>query len=238
MRGALGLSQDEYKTTNSISLSSHVAIWCSPMRRTCETALPLAESIGVSPILDEEIFEMHGPFLSIGGLNVPQTGTRPDAIKENFPVMDVSRIHPNGWYHGKSFETHEDCQQRAHGLLGRLRGEAKRLSVLDSEASSKGLAFPQHSIVVVSHGNFLAEVMKQLFRIESDQCVGFSLGNASISKVLFWSDTGSDDNTGAFAVDYLFDTSHLSAIEDSFVTGTSMKGMYVASPNDAELGLL
>lgn len=205
------------KLSREISPGSKVSVWTSPLTRTLLTIEPTARAFGLNPIVDVELFETYGSFEEVDGVNVVKPGKTRDAIAAEFPGYDVSRVNQDGWYAGHDFETLEECESRAARLIVRLRNEALRLQDAPSDECN------QHAVVIVSHGNFLSEVMKGLLHSPDD--VGYSCGNASVSKVTVMTKEGDDDGVSTvISVEYLFSVDHLEA--QGIVTGTGTKGVY------------
>ena len=94
---------------------------------------------------------------------------------------------------GQRWSDSEECVFRASRLVRRLRNEVKRLQ---SEENND-----EHNIIIVSHGNFLSEVLKSILGTSND--VGYSCGNASVTKLtLMCSESSLDDI--ALSIEYIF----------------------------------
>ena len=138
-----------------------------------------------------------------------------EEISSEFPDYDTRAVRADGWYATKDFESHEECVFRASRLVRRLRNEVKRLQ---SEENND-----EHNIIIVSHGNFLSEVLKSILGTSND--VGYSCGNASVTKLTLMCSESSPDDT-ALSVEYIFAVDHLES--ESLITGMSVKGLYDA----------
>ena len=202
----------KFKIAKELPTGSKESLWVSPLHRTLLTAQPTARALNITPIVDSELFELYGCFQQVDGTQVPFPGKTREEIQAEFPEYDASAVCIDGWYAGKGFESHEECVLRASRLIGRLQNELKRLQNSNDE---------EHNIIIVSHGNFLSEVLRSI--LGTSKNVGYSCGNASVTKLTLMSCMDSPDET-ALSVEYIFAVDHLES--DSLITGTNVKGLY------------
>lgn len=208
----------KFKMIRELPSGSQVSLWVSPLHRTLLTAQPTAKALNVSPVVDTELFELYGCFEEIDGKNTPVSGKTRSEIESEFPEYDASNVHPSGWYFNKDFETHQDCVSRASHLITRLQNEALRLQNDDVDDAD------EHNIIIVSHGNFLSEVLKSFLGTKDN--VGYSCGNASVTKLTLMC-TADDAKLTAVSVGYIFAVDHLEGKSKDLVSGTNTKGLYV-----------
>ena len=203
----------KFKMAREVQNGSKVSMWVSPLHRTLLTAQPTAKALNIKPIVDTELFELYGCFQQVNGLQVPFPGKTREEISIEFPYYDTRSVRADGWYATKDFETHEECVVRASRLVRRLRKEVRRLQTTEDDTHD------EHNIIIVSHGNFLSEVLKSILGTSND--VGYSCGNASVTKLTLMCDEFGDT---ALSVGYIFAVDHLES--DSLITGTNLKGLY------------
>ena len=109
--------------------AQHLAPWfatleldrffCSPFRRTLQSALPLAEQSGLDVEVKVELHEVGGCVAGPGGGElVGRPGISGDQLRADFPgyrVPDV--IDENGWWKSQPNETAEQIHERVENLL-------------------------------------------------------------------------------------------------------------------------
>lgn len=136
---------------------SHVYV--SPMRRTLQTAQPIAQTLGMRPEVWVEIHEHGGIFLERAGVVTGYGGMTRAEIEAEFPGYVVPEtVTDQGWW--KPEDGLEDislCQARAVRVAKSLRTRAAN--------AQNG----EDRIAIVTHGTFMDCLMKALIgRIPSE----------------------------------------------------------------------
>lgn len=167
-------------------------VYCSPMYRTLQTAQPIARAFGLQPEVWIDIHEQGGIFLEENGSVKAYGGkTRSEILAEfaNYALPDA--ITEAGWWvsqNGK--ESVELCHARAMRVARRLK---ERAAQPDSQ---------DHHIALVSHGAFIASLLKALLNLLPGDHFDFYHYNTAITRVVILA-------TGEVAIRCLNRTVHL-----------------------------
>ena len=125
-------------------------VYCSPMTRAMQTALPIGRGLGLSPIVWIDIHEHGGIFQGNprNGSRRGAPGITRAAARQRFPDYTLpDEMTEDGWYFG-DYEEMDACDVRARRVATRLRDRADEDTVL----------------TLVSHGTFIDRLIKALFQ--------------------------------------------------------------------------
>lgn len=172
-------------------------LYVSPMRRTLQTAAPLAAALELSPTLWVDIHEhggmFHGNPRNGDGLVIHPGLTR-QAIRAEFPGFVLpDAVTDAGWWSG-GYEDMAGCYGRAIRVARDLRHRAEREA---EEHITSCLA-------LVSHGTFIDSLIKALVHQIPDRGVYYFHNNTAITCVDF-------GHNGTVFLRYLNRTAHLPA---------------------------
>ncbi len=170
-------------------------LYCSPMLRTMQTILPLAESLGREPAVWVDLHEHGGIFLRSGPNEeaVGHPGLNRAEMKEMFPGYRLDGISDSGWWHGDE-EDLASCHARAVRVaeeLHRMAGESEE----------------NESIAAVSHGTFMDSLLKALLGRLPGHDLYFNHHNTGVTRVDFSS--SSPDGRAVVTVRYTNRAEHL-----------------------------
>lgn len=168
-------------------------IFCSPMLRTLQTALPISRATGVKPQVWLDIHEQGGIFHghpSNPDSIVSAPGVTRHQLAERFPgFVPADRMSDEGWWFG-GYETMDGCTARA----------AKVAAILRQWAPDR----QDERIALVSHGTFVEALIRALLEMTPAQRTYYNHYNTAISRLDFLPD-------GYLAVRYLNRIQHLTA---------------------------
>jgi 2,3-bisphosphoglycerate-dependent phosphoglycerate mutase len=151
-------------------------IYCSPMWRTLQTALPVSQATGIKPKVWVDIHEQGGIFQGN-----PRNGeirsfpglTRAEILSQ-FPGYEVpDTITDTGWWTA-GHEEMSGCQTRAQQVAETLRSWAPDM--------------PDERIALISHGTFAETLIRALLGLPADHRAYFSHYNTAITRIDFLSD--------------------------------------------------
>lgn len=117
--------QQSQATAKWLSSLGVTHIYCSPFLRSLETARPIAESIGLWPMVRPDLFEQGGCYSGHElGKKRGEPGMSRAELEERYPnwFIDIS-IHEQGWWFGRQFETDEEVGSRADRVVEWLRSD-------------------------------------------------------------------------------------------------------------------
>ena len=142
-------------------------LYASPMARAVQTAAPLADALDLPLALNQDLFEVGGPYdlLDGSGDQVAHPGSGSSAI-----AALSDRVHlpdwltEEGWWRGEVEREREVYVARADRLIGALRDTHD----------------PDDAVGLVSHGWFGNVLLGRLLGIESMNGA-FELANTSVS---------------------------------------------------------
>lgn len=147
-------------------------LYVSPMYRTLQTALPIAQASGIAPIIRYDIYEHGGMYLEKDGVVTPFPGKTRKQVLREFPRFVLSDQHADyGWYDvrvGK--ESYETCCARAIKLAVDLR---ERAVMNDREAR----------VGIVTHGTFMDLTIKALLGMLPTRFAYFQHYNTAITRI-------------------------------------------------------
>jgi probable phosphoglycerate mutase len=132
------------------------AIYVSTLRRTHETAAPLAELTGVVPIVDADLREVH--------VGEWEAGLFRQRVRERDPLA-LEMFQRERWDAIPGAETNESLAERVRGALDRI-----------------ALAHPGARVVVVAHAGVIGTALSIAAKASPFAFVGAE--NASISELL------------------------------------------------------
>lgn len=152
-------------------------LFCSPMLRTLQTALPVSQATGLKPQVWVAIHEQGGIFRGNprnGGEVVGFPGLTRREIAKQFPGYVLPReMRDEGWW----FDGYEDaagCQRRAVQVAETLHEWAPKM--------------PDERIGLVSHGTFAENLVRALLGLPPDHPAYFSHYNTAITRIDFLPD--------------------------------------------------
>lgn len=148
-------------------------LYCSPMRRTLQTARPIAEATGLQPKLWVALHEHGGIYLEHdderGTVGYP--GMNRDQIAAEFPNYELTDdITEHGWWTGAN-EHISEAAARAIKVARQLR-----------QLAEEG---PNEKIAVVSHGTFISLIVKALANQLLSDDLWFLSYNTGITRLDF-----------------------------------------------------
>jgi broad specificity phosphatase PhoE len=166
--------------------------YASPMLRTLQTALPLAQALSLQPEVWPAIHEHGGTFRGdphAGEVSDLHGLTRAEMAAQ-FPGYHLPEaVGEAGWWRG-GYETIEECDVRATAVAAHLRAMA-------------ALA-PEATVLLVTHGTFLDRFFKALLGLGPSAQIVFNHLNTAVSRVDFLEE-------GWVALRYLNRVEHLPA---------------------------
>jgi probable phosphoglycerate mutase len=136
------------------------AIYVTSLRRTHETAAPLAAALGIEPVVEADLREVH--------LGDWEGGEFRRRVVAGDPVFDRVRADER-WDHIPGAEPLEDLDRRVAAAIGRIVA-----------------AHPNGRVVVVSHGGVIGHLLHQATGARRFAFSGAA--NASISEVVYLGD--------------------------------------------------
>ncbi|NDJ87497.1 MAG: histidine phosphatase family protein [Chloroflexi bacterium] len=150
-------------------------LYCSPMWRALQTALPISLALRLTPEVWDDIHEHGGIFLEHDGQLVGYPGKTRAEILATFPdyILPTS-ITERGWWN-RDYETFEATHIRGAIVADRLRQMAR-----DDTSDAQVIA-------LVSHQYFLWTVLKALFRWQ-DESIKINHYNSGFSRLDFTAD--------------------------------------------------
>jgi len=151
----LGLRQAE-SVAAALAQEPIEAIYTSPLTRAMQTATPLARALGVTPIADPRLMEIHvGMFQDL--LHTE--------IAERYPEETAMWRGSDPDYRIPGGESRRDLMTRGRAAFDAI------------------VAGGQKTVAVISHGGLLAAIFKSILDVPADRNP-FSLYNTSISQVV------------------------------------------------------
>jgi broad specificity phosphatase PhoE len=146
----------------------------SPMRRALQTTLPLSQELGIAAEVSLAIFENGGVYLEDDdGVTRTFPGLTRQELSAEFPTYKLPPgLTDSGWHLNSAPEDFTACQARAIRLATEL----------------KAVRFSAQRIAVVSHGTFLAQVIKAFLNLLPGDDLRFTLYNTSVTRFDFLPD--------------------------------------------------
>lgn len=146
-------------------------LYTSLMVRSVNTALCIAEVLGLPPMVWEDLHETGGIFQEDEtGERIGLPGKERAWFATHHPTLVLpDALNEQGWWH-RPYESIEQHPVRARRFLHDL---------LDRHGGTN------HRVAVVSHGNFYRYFLAALLRMPDVQSYYFALNNAAISRVDF-----------------------------------------------------
>jgi 2,3-bisphosphoglycerate-dependent phosphoglycerate mutase len=146
-------------------------LYCSPMRRTLQTALPVSQALGLKPEIWIEIHEYGGIWLDhgdAGGVRGYPGMTRGE-IKSQFPSYTIpDGVTERGWWQGAQEEP-EPFLARAAWVVDTLHSWAER----------------NERVAIITHGAFIDGLLNMLLKVTRVQPVYYHHDNTGISLIDF-----------------------------------------------------
>jgi 2,3-bisphosphoglycerate-dependent phosphoglycerate mutase len=184
-------------------------LYASPMARAVQTAAPLADALDLPLALNQDLFEVGGPYdlLDGSGEQVAHPGSGSSiiaALSDRVHLPDW--LTEDGWWRGEVEREREAYVARADRLIGALRDTHD----------------PNDVVGLVSHGWFGNVLLGRLLGIE-DMNGAFELANTSIS-LLEDTEEGVPWDVTAIRINWL---PHLAVdpVSDSALGGRSADGV-------------
>lgn len=151
-------------------------LYCSPMLRTLQTALPISRALNLQAELWVDLHEHGGLHLDYGDERgiVGFPGLARSAIQAQFAGFHLpASITDEGWYNpAQKAEDIGGCMARAVRVANMLRAQA---------------AFSE-CIALVTHGTFTDTLLKALFNLLPNHSLRFSHYNTAITRLDFQAD--------------------------------------------------
>ena len=150
-------------------------VYCSPMWRALQTAVPIKRALGLSPQVWTDIHEQGGIFLDHGDGRGPvgYPGKTRREIQSMFPDYVLpAEVTARGWWN-RDYEDWSTCHERAV----RVAEELRQWAATDERADD--------SIAIVSHGGFIDALLKALFNQPPEGQLFYYHYNTAISRIDF-----------------------------------------------------
>jgi 2,3-bisphosphoglycerate-dependent phosphoglycerate mutase len=184
-------------------------LYASPMARAVQTAAPLADALDLPLALNQDLFEVGGPYdlLDGSGEQVAHPGSGSSiiaALSDRVHLPDW--LTEDGWWRGEVEREREAYVARADRLIGALRDTHD----------------PNDVVGLVSHGWFGNVLLGRLLGIE-DMNGAFELANTSIS-LLEDTEAGVPWDVTAIRVNWLPHRA-VDQVSDSALGGRSADGV-------------
>jgi len=166
---------------NSVAVIHNLAgfhlthLYCSPMLRAIETALPVAGALGLPLVVWEDLHETGGVFYTDvetqEQLGLP--GTTRAGFAARFPELLLPECDwDSGWWN-RPFEAYAERPLRARRVLQTL---LERHGDTDDR------------VAMVSHGGFYNHLLRAILDLPADAPVWLELQNAAITRIDFQPD--------------------------------------------------
>ncbi len=148
-------------------------LYCSPMHRALQTALPIGQALGLTPEVFINIHEIGGIFLHNETESVGLPGRNRPEILAEFPhyVLPAEIIAEHGWWGSKPKEDWPSC----HGRAARVASQLLDWSITQ----------PAERIALVTHGGFCGDLLKALFNQLPGRGISYYIDNTSITRLDF-----------------------------------------------------
>jgi broad specificity phosphatase PhoE len=145
-------------------------LFCSPFLRSLETTVPLAAQTGILPAIRADLFEQGGCYAGNSSVGKkPRPGMGSEKLAERFPEWEVDpRIAPEGWWHGRQYESHEEATARAQQVKQWLEQEVAQQS--------------QHAALVI-HADFKERLLEAIMGLVPDEVIDYPIYNTSITQL-------------------------------------------------------
>lgn len=150
-------------------------LYCSPMVRAIETALPTARALGLSLVAWEEVHETGGIFCTDPVTREQQglPGRTRAEFAERFPDLILPETGwETGWWN-RPFESREERPLRAQRVLQTLL------------ARHGGT---EDRVAIFSHAGFYNHLLRMVLDMPGDTMVWFELQNTAITRIDFHPD--------------------------------------------------
>jgi 2,3-bisphosphoglycerate-dependent phosphoglycerate mutase len=181
----------EHTPNNASQGYAITQLYCSPMLRTLQTALPISQALKLQPEVWIDIHEHGGLFHGNPRNGNPVTNfsgmTRQEYL-ESFPGYNLPpEITDQGWWFD-GYEEMAGCNERA----------LRAAQTLHEWSETK----PDERIAIVSHGTFADALIKALFKQDFESMLGYYHYNTAITRI-DWT------HRGYMVLRYLNRTQHL-----------------------------
>jgi broad specificity phosphatase PhoE len=149
-------------------------LYCSPMQRALQTALPISEALGIAPEVWVDLHEHGGIYLDHGDGrgNVGYPGKTRAEVAAEFPTYILpGDLTERGWWN-RAYESMGVCYTRAAQVANRLRRWAEG-------------DFRRERIALVTHGTFINCLLNMLLPQGTDESHFFWHYNTAITRLDF-----------------------------------------------------
>jgi 2,3-bisphosphoglycerate-dependent phosphoglycerate mutase len=169
----LGLLQAE-RLAEGLTRFTVAELFCSPFRRSLDTALPASRSLGIRPSIRGDIYEQGGCYSGFEpGKLLGEPGMGRAELEANYPGWQVDEaIGPHGWNAGREYESCAEVKLRASGV-------ARWLSHSWIPADRKSAA------ALIIHADFKRHLLAELLQSEQWPDSVQPIWNTGISLVRF-----------------------------------------------------
>ena len=168
-----GVSRFDFHPAGEAGEHGITHFYVSPMLRTLQTALPLAQALALQPEVWPAIHEHGGTFHGnprAGDVSDLHGLTRAE-IAVLFPSYHLpDAVAEAGWWRG-GYETIEECDVRAAAVAGHMRAMAALT--------------PEATLLLITHGTFLDRFLKALLGLGPPAQMVFNHLNTAVSRVDF-----------------------------------------------------
>ncbi len=153
-------------------------LYCSPMLRTLQTALPVSQALGLKPQVWIDIHEHGGMFHGNprnGGELVIHPGLTRSAMQTDYPdYLLPDLVKEEGWWFN-GYEDMPGCNARAMRVARDLRRRAQEERTQDVESR----------IALISHGTFIDALIKAFFNQLPERELYYFHYNTAITRLDF-----------------------------------------------------
>ncbi len=160
-----------YTVSNGSSGIRFTHLFCSPMRRALQTALPIARALEIQPQVWRAIHEHGGVYLETEGGIVGYPGLTRAEIEESFPGFILPEdITPEGWWNpANGQESLEGAYARAIHVAAELRRMAR--------------SQPDARVALITHGTFIDGLIKALLSQLPTRAMFYLHYNTAVTRI-------------------------------------------------------
>jgi 2,3-bisphosphoglycerate-dependent phosphoglycerate mutase len=146
-------------------------IYCSPMIRSIQTGLPLANNLGIRLVMIKDLHECGGIYLDDErGHPVGLPGKTKSFFQKYYPQLIVKDEIPEGGWWDREFESLQERQVRASRLLYFLLNNHGRGT---------------DRVILLGHAAFYNVFMSTLLGLDRSSNIYFRLNNTAITRIDF-----------------------------------------------------
>ncbi len=166
--------QQAQRLADALSKFPVSQIYCSPFRRSLDTALPASEMLNIKPSINAHIYEQGGCYSGFEPGQVRgEPGMNRAQLQDAYPGWHIDdSIGPGGWNVNREYESDSECQQRAGRVASWL---TKQWSPTSSD----------HMAAFVIHADFKRVLIGELLETDRWPDHWQPLWNTGLSQLVF-----------------------------------------------------